>query len=215
MVVIGERVASRLWSGDYLAKLESQQLFREYDAAPDPNFLFLDQTLHRDIRPRKRKDLTFFTVRSWRQNVRDLQMRAMRNLKRSPSDFVARHIAQEIAEAALMITNGAPYECVCPVPAGSSGKVNNFSTIISSYVAQKLELPLCRALEGSVVRRSYSVSSHPRQSQYFRSRLVDDNVRGKFCLLVDDVATTGTHFKRCVDQLHKLEAPVLCVSWVS
>ena len=42
----------------------------------------------------------------------------------------------------------------------------------------------------------------------------DQRVRGKLCLLIDDVATTGTHFQRCVGQLSKLDTSTVCISWI-
>ncbi|WP_336056978.1 phosphoribosyltransferase [Nitratireductor sp. CH_MIT9313-5] len=192
---------------------EKTKLFREYHGAPDPNFLFLEQTLLRRMKVHKRGQVAYFSVRAWRQSVRELQLKAMRNLKRSPSEESAKQIAREIAEAAMLITNGAAFDCVCPVPAGSSGKTNNFATIISWYVSKELELAHYQALENVTVAKSYG-SSHPQQSRHFRSRVVDHRVRNKMCLLIDDVATTGTHFARCVGQLAKHDTSTICITWI-
>ncbi|KFB09492.1 phosphoribosyltransferase [Nitratireductor basaltis] len=196
---------------------ERARLFLEYSASPDPNLLFLDQTLLQRVKVHKRGATSYFSVRAWRQNVRELQLKAMRNLKRTPSEENAQHIASEIVAAARLLTNGAAYDCVCPVPAGSSGKTNNFATIIAWYVARELNLPMYRALQGCTMAASAhkSTSSHPMQSRHFRSKLVDARVREKFCLLVDDVATTGVHFERCTAQLAKMGSPAVCVCWIA
>lgn len=206
--------SERGYSFTHLQKCpERTQLFHEYSSSPDPNLLFLDQTLLQRVKVHKRGATSYFSVRAWRQNVRELQLKAMRNLKRTPSEENAQHIASEIVAAARLLTNGAAYDWVCPVPAGSSGKTNNFATIIAWYVARELKVPKYTALENVTIARK-SVSSHPQQSRHFRSRIVDQRVRGKLCLLIDDVATTGTHFQRCVGQLSKLDTSTVCISWI-
>lgn len=137
----------------------------------------------------------------------------MRNLKLNPNRDTIRGIACEIVACASTITNGRPYEFVCGVPGGSSGKRENFASLIARFAAQDLGITYCTPLI-TVAVGNYS-SSHPKQSMKFRCRYDGSVAAGRFGLLVDDVATTGTHFANCVQRLKDAGISVVCVSWIS
>lgn len=185
----------------------------EYRYLDDPNFLFLDKTLLTNLKRASRRSITFFSTRAWRKGLKDIQIATMRNLKSQPNEQALRCIGRQIAEAAVSITNGKPYDFVCGVPGGSSGKTHNFASLIARMVASELGIAYCAPLTGRMVRRVSS--SHPRQSAYFRSRLADAPPEGDFGLLVDDVVASGAHFERCVKTMQTHSKSVVCMAWVS
>lgn len=192
--------------------LNFQELTREYNLSVNQNFLFLQETLIAEVRRRCRRGTTFFAPRSWRKPVKHLQVAAIRHLKNCPDEASVRAIACEVAACALTITNGKPYNFVCGVPGGSSRKKENFGSLIARFVADELDIRYCAPLATGTAGKCST--SHPRQSMNFRSRYVGGVPEGSFGLLVDDVATSGSHFADCVSQLRKQGISVVCVSWI-
>lgn len=186
----------------------------EYNYLEEPNFLFLNSTLTSAMNQRSRSGVTFFSARGWRKSVKPMQIAAMRNLKKQPSEAAVKAIASDIVTCASTITNGRPYEFVCSVPGGTSHKKENFASLIGRCAACELGVRYFDPLLTAQTGRS---SSHPKQSRHFRPRYRNDTAEGDFDfgLLVDDVATTGIHFERCVDLLRLNGKSVVCVSWVS
>jgi predicted amidophosphoribosyltransferase len=178
----------------------------------DPNFSFLKSSLIQTNRRRIRDSVSYFSVRSWRKQLKPLQIASVRNLKANPSEAALRSIAEEIAECACAITNGRPYNFVCPVPSGTPRKKKNFSHLIARSVANYMNINFCPVLE--TVSEGGAGSSHPQKSLRFKARLEGERPAGKIGLIVDDVATTGSHFVQCVEQFRRFDVPVVCVSWI-
>ncbi|MCR4265763.1 phosphoribosyltransferase [Nitratireductor sp. ZSWI3] len=188
-------------------------LTREY-VPENPNFAFLDETLLRKSSHRERNGTVFFSCRSWRRDLKKLQISSIRNLKRWPDERPVELISDQIAALAKKITNGEPYRFVVPVPAGSSQRDVNFASIIAPFVAQKLG-STCRNLLQGRISGPHSASSHPRQSFRFEVSCPLNEKGEGLVLLVDDVATTGAHFGRSVACLRRLGYSAVCISWVS
>lgn len=189
-------------------------LASEYVGYGNPNFDFLDSTLLKKKIQRDRKGVVYFYCRGWRRELREIQLNSLRNLKKFPDEIPVKNIAIQIAELAKKITNGEPYHAVVPVPGGSSGKKRNFASILAAYVAAELGAPCENILEGRI-DGPHSRSSHPMQSRRFNVRFRPGGENRGLVLLIDDVATTGTHFSRCVSCLKRHGYSAVCVSWVS
>lgn len=142
---------------------------------------------------------------------------AMRNLKRQPSVYAAKLAASQIAQLADEITNGRPYDFVTYVPSGDALRRRNFASAVAEAVAVELGVPFRMLLGGGSARKHST--SHPKQSQYFRPRYAGAASAGAedgdFGLLVDDVATSGVHFERCVAELKRHGKSAVCVAWIS
>lgn len=195
--------------------IDTHGFFEEYTQWTNPNFQFLDETLLTAPRHHRRGNVAYFSLRSWRKSIKPFQTAAMRNLKNQPDLEVTAVIAEQLAGLATTITNGRAYEFVSAVPGGSSGRKHNFASILAFHVAEKLGVPLRTPLTGSLLTNRISKSSHPRQGIYFRAHYVPGALDECFGLLVDDVATSGTHFEKCVRALSAHDKSVVCVSWVS
>jgi len=190
---------------------ELGEIDNRYREHQDPNFSFLHSTLVYTNRRNIRDCVSYFTVRAWRKELKPLQISAVRNLKAHPTSAALDAIAEEIAGCALAITNGSPYEFVCSVPPGTCKK-ENFATHIGRAVAREMNVEFSPVLHTASYGRGRS--SHPQKSLQFRARFEGELPQGKIGLLVDDVATTGTHFAQCVEQFRKLGISVVCVSWI-
>lgn len=189
-------------------------LASEYAGYSNPNYDFLESTLLQKRYQRRRKGVTYFSCRGWRKDLRNIQLNSLRSLKKFPDEIPIRKIAIQISELAKNITNGEPYRAVVPVPSGSSGKERNFASILAAYVADELRAPCENILEGRI-DGPHSRSSHPMQSRRFNVRFRPGGENRGLVLLIDDVATTGTHFSRCVSCLRRHGYSAVCVSWVS
>jgi len=179
----------------------------------DPNFLFLNSTLVHTNGRKLRGHVSYFSARSWRKELKPLQISSVRNLKANPTNAALNAIAEEIAQCAFAVTNGNPYEFVCGVPGGTSRKRENFATLIARSVASGMNVEFCSVLQ--TISHGSGHSSHPHESLQFRARFGDEMPKGKIGLLVDDVATTGAHFAQCVEQFQKLDISIVCVSWIA
>ncbi|WP_173934916.1 phosphoribosyltransferase [Chelativorans sp. Marseille-P2723] len=178
----------------------------------DPNLLFLSSTLLFTGRRLVRESTSYFPVRGWRKELKPLQIAAVRNIKVNPTEAALSTIAKEIADYAATVTNGSPYDFVCGVPPGTSRSKENFAMLIARAVADRMNIDFSAALRTTSTGKGRS--SHPQESVRFRVRLEDDVPDGKIALLVDDVTTTGSHFRRCVDQFRRKGMSVVCVSWI-
>jgi hypothetical protein len=209
------------WGSIVYARLEKgvqvyesfKEMASEYSRSFDANLLFLDAVLLSGVRMKTRKEISFFSPRRWRKELKPLQVAAFKNLKLQPQESSVQLIAREIAETALMLTNGKPYDFVCNVPGGSSRLVWNFAALIARSVAKELDVPYGAGLEGRTTARSRS--SHPKQSDCFHPLYREGILHGDFGLLVDDVATSGVHFEKSVALLKKHGKSVVCISWIT
>ena len=190
-----------------------KQLIEEYNSSFDANFMFLNSTLLSSLKVSSRNSVSFFSPRRWRKDLKSLQVVALKNLKlQAPEDGV-QVIARQIVSLSQTIANGNPYEFVTHVPGGSSGRAWNFAALIAYSVAKELGVPHQPAFIGST--SSIARSSHPSKARYFRPGYCEGVITGSFGLLVDDVATTGTHFEKCLEVLRKHDKSVVCISWIS
>ena len=101
--------------------IQFTDVIREYNSSSDANFLFLNSTLVPCLKINSRNSVSYFSPRRWRKGIKPLQISALKNLKLQPREDGVYVIARQIAEMAVTLTNGMPYEFVTNVPGRQFG----------------------------------------------------------------------------------------------
>ena len=171
---------------------------------------FLDETLVRAQRLNRRNDTSYVGVRRWRASVREHQIAALRALKSDPPDAFVAAISDELAEAVRAVY-GSPDACVVvPVPCGHSGP-DCLSSRLAHALAADLGIAVIDAFEPIAVAKG---KSHPRKNAARPSlrlaRTIDKPV-----ILVDDVATSGSHLDDAATLLRQSAPSVWPVVWIA
>jgi hypothetical protein len=171
---------------------------------------FLDETLVPAQRLLRRNETSYVSVRRWRSSIRKHQIAALRALKSDLPDTFVAATAAELARAVRAVY-GSPEACVVvPVPCGHSGP-GCFSGKLAHALAAELGVTAVDAFEPIAVAKG---SSHPRQNGARPSmrlaRTVDCPV-----ILVDDVATSGSHIDEAASLLRQSAPSVWPVVWIT
>lgn len=187
---------------------------RALDSSPparvdQPTIDFLLDTLPRRQALRNRNTMSYVTVRSWRQPVREFQLKALKALKQHCPADLAKHIGPEIVDSITSLVGRTAFKAIVPVPCGHSKASSCLSVEIARAVGQLLQLPVVHAFE----TQKLSGSSHPRKNSS-RPPLILVNPPLEPILLVDDVATSGTQLERAVTLLRPLCGAVLPIAWI-
>jgi hypothetical protein len=175
----------------------------------DPLYSFLSMTLTNTRKLATRKSVSFVSLRTWKKSIKDSQIAALRSMKQRTSDLAIRQISIEIAEATLLLHGPKAFEAVVPIPCGSSGKIRCLSVEIAEATAKLLEIPFIEILENVVPVGS----SHPRKSAKLNNYSVKETNFTKL-LLLDDVATTGTHIEYAMNALRKVDKKPTAMVWI-
>jgi len=170
---------------------------------------FLDETLIRSQRLHQRRDTSYVAIRRWRSAIKPHQIAALRALKSDVPDAFVAGIAAELASAVRTVY-GSPKHCVVvPVPCGSSGP-NCLSCRLAHALAATLSLETSEAFAPLV---SKGKSSHPKKNaSRARMRLTEEFDRP--VILVDDVATSGSHINEAAKLLRASAPSVWPVVWI-
>ncbi len=170
-------------------------------------FLFKTLVLRRALR--SRHDVSYVTLRSWRQPIREHQISALKALKRHAPESVSGEIAAEIADDVRSLFGGSGFTAVVPMPCGHSTPGRCLSAAIAQGVGAALGLPVAHALALPVEKGG----SHPRTNAKRGAMRLLTPVAGPV-LLVDDVATSGRHMEEATRLLRATGASVLAVAWI-
>ena len=156
-----------------------------------------------------RNGVSYITVRRWRNSVKEFQIEALRELKKSPSsNFVAACARDLVAGLDGMIT-GNLYRHVVPVPCSRSGPDACLSVLLAEKLAARLRLTMIEAL---AIDRAEGLS-HPRRNAERPAMRLVEPVPGP-CLLVDDVASSGRHLEEGARLLRETAPAILAVAWI-
>lgn len=175
----------------------------------DPLASFLFRTLISRRGLRSRKTVHYVTLRCWKQSVKDTQIAAFRFLKSQLPRAAVAAIAEELANATRELYAGLIFVAVVPVPCGSSGHEQCLSVLLAEEVARLLGIPCKQVL---MVSTRPGVS-HPRKSARLPKFTVHGEISGQV-LLIDDVASTGTHIEHSVKALRASGATPLAIAWI-
>jgi hypothetical protein len=185
--------------------------FREeaHPVGADAILSFLARTMPKIPALKGRNDFAYLVVRRWKSNFKDVQLAAIKGLKISPSAETISFAASEIVESVEKLFSKASFSCVVPVPGSSSGTANSLSSRIAEQVAQTMGLPFNNCLLGEIELGS----SHPKKSIKLKPYKVTKPLSGQV-LLVDDIATTGSHLIAARDALKLAGVGVFAVAWI-
>jgi hypoxanthine-guanine phosphoribosyltransferase len=175
----------------------------------DAILAFLARTLVKQPKLVARNGMAYTVIRRWKTQLKDTQIAALQALKVSNDPIASRLAADEIVETVTKMFSKVKFDYVVPIPSGSSGNPNGLSVQIARSISELLNIPFLNCL-----RNETEVgSSHPKKSIKLKPYSVEGNVTGML-LLVDDVATTGTHLKLAHAALTEKNVAVVTVAWI-
>ena len=200
-----------------MADDDSLPLFAVAKRAPDvqerqsPEIVseFLLQTLVERPVVRSRGGVSFMTAYTWRGAIKDVQLRALRILKRHlPTEFIV-EASGRLASLIVQLHGKNAFRSVTPVPCGHSMRNDCLSHQLAAGVAAHLGIEFAAVLAAPLSRGS----SHPCESRNWRAPKVARPLAGRV-ILVDDVATTGRHMCLSLAALRAAGADAAGIAWI-
>ena len=175
----------------------------------EPVSNFLTRTLISKRRVNHRKSVTYFTVKTWKKPIKDAQISAMRALKEFGSEELALRAADDIKSALEGLLGALDFDFVTSIPCMHSKRDACFSVLIGQKILASTGIPFKQCF-----KREYRAgSSHPATNRRLPALRIDELLKGKI-LLVDDVATSGTHIEKAAKRLRENGSSVFCVAWI-
>ncbi len=170
---------------------------------------FLLETLVERLALRTRKLVSYVTLRSWRQSIREHQITALRAIKKDDPRGLAAEIAVELRAKITSLFGIASFQAVVPMPCGHSKAGNCLSEEIAKALARDIGVPVAHALSIPPDKGS----SHPLRNVSRERMTLTTPVKG-LVLLIDDVTTSGRHIEEATLLLREGGASVLAVAWI-
>jgi hypothetical protein len=141
--------------------------------------------------------------------VKDVQLEALKALKRDPGDAFLDAVAEDMAQAAGALFGSGTFQAVAAVPCGSSGP-NCLAARLARLIAVRLGVDVIEPFEPLPQQGS----SHPknnlkRPAMKLRSKPTVP------ILLIDDVATSGAHIAEAAQLLRRSAPAVLPLVWIA
>lgn len=170
---------------------------------------FLANTLIKQPRLSSRSGTSYHSLRRWRLPIKDYQLEALKALKSdSPPEFV-NLIAAELIEAANLLFGEGSFDAVVPVPCGNSGP-DCLARKLSFAVAELARIPQIDSFKPLPT----SGASHPKKNMRRAKMELVAKLTGHI-LLVDDVATSGSHIVEATNLLRSGGATVFPLAWIA
>jgi len=177
--------------------------------SPSAPVSFLLETLVARRAIRNRKAMQYLTLRSWRSNLKSWQIKTLRALKADIPPELPDRVADEILADVTALFGLGAFHAIVPVPCGHSGEGPCFSLEIARALALRSGIPVARALES----RPQRGSSHPKENVKRPPMVLAQRLSGP-ALIVDDVATSGSHLEEAVTLLRPGCGSTLAVAWI-
>ncbi len=171
---------------------------------------FLDETLIRAQRLNRRNQTSYVGVRRWRSAIKQHQIAALRALKSDPPTAFVNAVVAELADAVRTVYGAPEGVVVVPVPCGHSGP-GCLSGRLAQGLADILGVTMVEAFDPIDVARG---SSHPRRNAARPSMRLAHPV-DKTVILVDDVASSGSHIDEAATLLRRTALAVWPVAWIA
>lgn len=169
---------------------------------------FLSETIVRKRSLLSRNSVVYHSLNQWRTSIKSHQISAIRLLKETPDSPLVPLIRDEIKEWIFGTFGRKAFDTVVPVPCGHSGS-DCLSRQISIAVAQQIGATQVDAFAPLKVRGS----SHPRTNTTRPKMELCRPVKGRV-LLVDDIASSGSHIEEAVRMLREIADSVVAVCWI-
>lgn len=178
--------------------------------AVGPVSQFLLETLISAQRLYRRADTNYIGLRKWRTAIKPHQIAALRALKADSSDVFVAKVAAEMAGAIRSVYGTVESCVVVPVPCGSSGP-NCLACRLANAVAAHLGIEMVQAFAPIAVP---SGNSHPRRN-IRRPAMKLLLAVNKPVILIDDVATSGSHIDEAATLLRASAPQVWPIAWIA
>jgi predicted amidophosphoribosyltransferase len=182
----------------------------------DGNFSTLDSTAHFLLETlvqrrslRARDDVSYLTVRSWRAQIKQHQIKALKAIKKNPSAAFLKRVGVDCATEIDMLVGKQTFKFVVPIPCGHSKGGPCFSLELAKAVGFELGLPVINAF----AHLRQAGSSHPKENVNRDSMRLIQAVPGSV-ILIDDVATSGEHLREATKLLRSSGIDVFALAWI-
>lgn len=175
------------------------------DAAAD----FLVSTLVPRRTIRTKAGASFVTVRAWRSSIKAHQITALKAIKQSSVEYLARVAGAECAREIDRLVGTQTFKFIVPVPCGHSKPGICLSSALARSIGVELNLPVINAFS----HMEQKGSSHPKSNVGRPSMKLVQSVPGP-ALLIDDVATSGDHIAEAANLLKAAETECFALAWI-
>ena len=170
---------------------------------------FLLNTLVKKRRLLTRDEITYHSIRSWRTSMKEWQIASLRAIKQAPPQALVRAIAEELGEEAKRVVGADVVRTVAAVPCGHSGP-----QCLASRVARTLAEILGASHAELFETLPVKGKSHPKENVKRPPMRMTGKAEGPV-LLVDDVATSGSHIVEAVRHIRSGGNVVVPIVWIS
>ena len=133
----------------------------------------------------------------------------MRVLKEFGPEELAIHAAADIKSTLEELLGALDFDFVTSIPCVHSKGDTCLSVLIGQKISSSTGIPFKQCFK----REHQAGSSHPANNRRLPPFRLAEPVSGKI-LLVDDVATSGTHIEKAANRLRENGSSVFCVAWI-
>lgn len=170
---------------------------------------FLMDTLVYKRSLRSRDATSFMTIRTWRTPIKKYQIDALRAIKSQKCNILALAAGLECASELQNLIGLGAYKYVIPVPCGHSPPHQCFSSALARVIGNQLGLPVINAF----AHLEQLGSSHPKSNLSRSNMRLIQHVPGP-AILVDDVATSGSHLTEACNVLRLSGVHSFAMAWI-
>ena len=170
---------------------------------------FLDDTLIKQTQVKTRSGVSYHTLCRWRKPIRDAQISALRAGKAQLGASLIELASKQIIDGAHTLFGLDAFDKVTHVACGHSG-ADCFSKKVAIAVSRQLN----KEFEQIFHPLAMQGSSHPKTNAGRPRQQFLANPAGRY-LLVDDVATSGSHIVEATTLMRKQNAIVTPLAWLS
>jgi len=158
---------------------------------------------------RRRNGVCYFTVRRWRASEKPLQINLVRNIKQNRPELLMDLAGKEIISVANQIIGTKCIDAVTSIPS-SHPKKKSLSKLIGQQTAKLIQKPYIEAFNPINARWN---SSHPKNNIH-REKITLKHPLNGYILLVDDIATSGSHIEEAVKLLRPKAELIISIAWI-
>lgn len=169
---------------------------------------FLTSTLINRLRLVNRRGMAYHALSQWRTPIKEHQLTALRLVKQFRPPAMLDQLAQQLADSSLKLF-GSSFRCVTNVACGHGGS-HCFARELAEGVACKTAVPFVDVFVDLPVKGS----SHPR-TNIRRPAMQVITVPDGPVLLIDDVATSGSHICEAARLLRDRNCAAFPIAWIA